>query len=98
MGTRLTRRGCCLLALALLGCGPAAPTAAHTGAEEAARDYFEAVRVRDWRRARELLHPDSRGRFSADAFARAAEQYRRRIGFDPEAVHVRSCEEQGEEA
>jgi hypothetical protein len=99
MWTRRTRRGGCLLALAaLVGCGPAQPTAPHTGAEEAARDYFEAIRARDWRRGYELLHPDSRGRWSADGFARVAEEYRRRIGFDPEAVHVRSCEEQGEGA
>src|SRR5438105_2823170 len=87
-----------LLLPALAGCGPAEPTTPHTGAEEAARDYYQAIRLRDWRRAYGLLHPDSRGRWQADGFARVAEDYRRRIGFEPEAVHVRSCEEQGDEA
>ncbi len=99
MTMRRARGAACLLALAaLLGCGPAPPTTPHTGAEEAARDYYDAIRRRDWGRAYELLHPDSRARWSADGFARAAEEYRRRLGFEPEAVKVRSCEEQGEEA
>jgi hypothetical protein len=53
---------------------------------------------RDWPRAYDLLHPQSRARWSADGFARAAEAYRRGIGFLPDAVRVRSCEEQGEKA
>jgi hypothetical protein len=93
----LARLGGCLL-LALAGCGPAAPTTPHTGAEEAARDYHDALRRRDWSRAYDLLHPDSRARWKSDAFARVAEVYRRRLGFEPEAVVVRSCEEQGDEA
>jgi hypothetical protein len=93
---RVRLAGCCLLVLA--GCGPAQPTAPHTGAEEAARDYYEAICRRDWPRACELLHPDSRARWNADGFAGAAAEYRRRLGFEPEAVHVRSCEEQGDEA
>ena len=87
-----------LLLLALVGCGPSGPTTPHTGAEEAARDYYEAVRARDWGRAYDLLHPDSRRRWPADGFARLAADYRRRIGFESEAVQVRSCEEQGEQA
>jgi hypothetical protein len=81
-----------------MGCGGPQPTAPHTGAEEAARDYFEAIQRRDWGGAYALLHPDSRKRWNADGFARAAEAYRRGLGFEPAAVHVRSCEEQGDEA
>lgn len=49
-------------------------------------------------RAYGLLHPESRARWNADRFARAAEAYRRGLGFEPEAVRVRSCGEQGDEA
>jgi hypothetical protein len=90
---------CCIAGLlALTGCGPAQPTAPNTGAADAARGYYEAIRGRDWQRAYCLLHPDSRSRWDADGFARAADDYRRRLGFEPAAVHVRSCEEQGDEA
>jgi hypothetical protein len=93
-----TRLAWCLAVVALAGCGPGQPTTPRTGAEEAARDYYEAIRRRDWGRAYDLLHPQSRAQWSANGFARAAEAYRRGIGFEPEAVRVRSCEEQGEEA
>jgi hypothetical protein len=97
--TTWTPARCCVLALmALAGCGTARPTTPHPGAEEAARGYYEAIRLRDWGRAYELLHPDTRGRWTAEGFARAGAEYRRRLGFEPEALHVRSCEEQGDEA
>jgi hypothetical protein len=99
MKRRPPRGACYLLALAALaGCGPPQPTVPHTGAEEAARDYYDAIRRRDWGRAYELLHSESRARWKSDSFARVAEEYRRRLGFEPEAVRVRSCEEQGDEA
>jgi hypothetical protein len=87
-----------VVCLALAGCGPGQPTTPRTGAEEAARAYYDAVLRRDWGRAYDLLHPESRARWKADDFARAAEAYRRGLGFEPEAVRVRSCEEQGDEA
>jgi hypothetical protein len=83
---------------ALAGCGPALPTTPHTGAEEAVRGYYEAIRLGDWGHAYDLLHPDTRRRWTAEGFARVGTEYRRRIGFEPEALHVRSCEEQGDEA
>jgi hypothetical protein len=99
MWTSPSRLGWCLTILAVIvGCGPAQPTALHTGAEEAARDYYDAIRGSDWNRAYELLYPQSRARWNATGFARAAEEYRRGLGFDPEAVRIRSCEQQGEEA
>jgi hypothetical protein len=84
--------------VALAGCQPTPPTTPHTGAEETTRDFFDAIRSRNWGRGYELLHPDSRARWTAEGFARVAEDYRRRLGFEPEEVLVRSCEEQGEEA
>ena len=99
MKTRPLRAVALLLVLATVaGCRPAPSATPHTGAEEAVRDYYDAIRRRDWARAYELLHPDARGRWTADGFVRLAEKYRRRLGFEPEEVYVRSCEEQGEEA
>jgi hypothetical protein len=93
------RAGCLLLVLTTLGgCGTAQPQAVRTGAEEAVRDYYEAIRRGDWGRAYELLHPDTRARWNAEGFARLAEGYRRQLGFEPDAIHLRSCEEQGAEA
>jgi hypothetical protein len=85
-----------LVALGLLGCG-AAPLAG-TGAREAAQAYFEALIRRDWPTAYTLLHPESRRRLTADEFAGLAAAYRRRLGFEPEEVRIRACEEHGQDA
>jgi hypothetical protein len=90
---------CCALLLAgLVGCGPALPTTPHTGAEEAARDYFEAIRRGDWTSAYAKLDPESRVQLSLAAFARARADYQQRLGFEPETLHIRSCQEQDDEA
>jgi hypothetical protein len=62
------------------------------------RDYYEAVLRQDWGRAYTTLHAESRARCSAEQFTRLAQSYRRDLGFEPEEVHVRSCEEHGTEA
>ena len=54
MRTRLAGR---VVLAALAGYGPGQPTTPRTGAEEAARDNYEAVVRRDWLRAYDLLHP-----------------------------------------
>jgi hypothetical protein len=92
-------RGALLLVLAALaGCSEAPATTPHTGAEEAVRDYYEAIRRRDWGRAYELLSPDAQARWNVNGFAQFAEGYRRQLGFELEEVYIRSCEEQGDEA
>ncbi len=83
---------------ALAGCGPATSTPAGTGARETAESFYEAVIRQDWPAAHAALDPDVRKRLSPEQFARLAAQYRRGLGLEPEAVHVRSCEEHGTEA
>jgi hypothetical protein len=84
-----------LLLAAGLGC---AARPADTGAREVVQDYYEALARQDWPQAYADLHPDSRRRWSADQFARLAQGYRRGVGFEPDGVRIRSCEEHGGEA
>lgn len=87
-----------LLLAGVAGCSAAPAPPAGTGAKEAAQGYYEALLRRDWQQAYAALHPDSQRRCTQEQFARLGETYRRNLGFDPEAVHVRACEEQGTEA
>ena len=64
----------------------------------AAHDFYEALVRQDWPRAYAALDPDTQKRHSPEQFARLAQQYRRGLGLEPQAVHVRSCEEHGAEA
>jgi hypothetical protein len=77
----------------LVGCGREPP--AGTGALEVVRDYHEALMRRDWPRAYVARDPDTCKRFSQEQFAWLAKEH---LGFEPTAVHVRSCEERGDEA
>src|SRR5262245_7167342 len=87
-----------LLLAGLAGCSrtPEPPTG--TGAKEAVRSYFEALMRRDWQQAYAALHPDSRKRYTPEQFALLAQAYRQNLGFEPQELHVRSCEEQGARA
>lgn len=90
-----------LLGIALLlamtaGCGKSAP--AGTGAREAAVAYYEALEQADWPAAYALLDAASRKRITPDQFARLGQRYRQGLGFQPASVHIRSCEEHGDEA
>jgi hypothetical protein len=62
------------------------------------RDYYEALLRQDWGRAYTALHSETRAQWSAEHFTRLAQSYRRNLGFEPEEVQVRSCEEHGAEA
>jgi hypothetical protein len=87
------------LLLGAVGCGrPAEPAPPDTGAKDAARGYFDAVIRRDWPAAYAGLHPDTTKSLPAADFARRAEAYRRQLGFEPTAVHLRTCEENGDRA
>jgi hypothetical protein len=80
------------------GCADRAERPSGTGAEESVRSFYEALRREDWGAAYAVLHSDSRARLSAEHFARRARSYRSGLGFVPEAVQVRSCEEQDAQA
>jgi hypothetical protein len=86
-----------LFAGAVAGCG-GTPTPAGTGAREAVQDYYDALVRRDWPAAYASLDADSRKRCSAEQFTRLAQNYRKDLGFEPDGVHVRACEEHGAEA
>jgi hypothetical protein len=88
-----------LIGLVLLaGCSRARGPSGGSGAREVVEAYFEALGRQDWKRAYEALHSDSRARYGIEQFTHLAQSYRRDLGFEPEAVHVRSCEEHGAEA
>jgi hypothetical protein len=82
----------------MAGCRSAPAPSPGTGAREVARGYYEALIRQDWATAYAALHPETRSRYGLGQFTRLARNYRRNLGFEPEAVHVRSCEEHGAEA
>jgi hypothetical protein len=87
-----------LLAGATPGCRsePAPPPG--TGAKEVVQGYYEALIRQDWAAAYAALDPRTRSRYGPELFTRRAQYYRHGLGFEPHAVHVRSCEEHGAEA
>lgn len=98
MGECRGRLAALLLLAGLVGCNRTPTPAAGTGAKEAAQAYYEALMRRDWQKAYAALHADSQKRCTQEQFARLGEAYRRNLGFEPDDVHVRSCNEQGIEA
>jgi hypothetical protein len=88
----------CLSLALVIGCSRAPPPPTGTGAAETAKEYYHAVIHRDWQRAYELLHPETRARLSFENYYRWADAYRQRLKFDPETIHVQACEEHGDEA
>jgi hypothetical protein len=85
------------LAAALAGCSPA-PALPDTGAKDAARVFYEGLLRQDWQQSYAALHPDSQQRYPRAEFIRLAQAYRRNVGFEPEELHIRSCDEQGTQA
>jgi hypothetical protein len=83
--------------LVIAGChAPLLP--ADTGSRDAVRGYFQAIIRQDWALAHAALDRESRSRCPRDEFADLAARYRVGLGFQPEEVRLRSCEEQGERA
>jgi hypothetical protein len=99
MGVCPRRWACGMLVLgALAGCSATPERPPGTGAKEAVQTYYETLLHKDWRKAYSVLDPSSRSRLSADQFARLAQNYVSRLGFEPEAVHVWACDERDAEA
>jgi hypothetical protein len=82
----------------LFGCGPVSEDHKGTGAKHCAQNYFQAIVDQDWSKAYAALNESSQRRWNAKQFAELARKYRRDIGFEPDQVFIRACEEQGSEA
>ena len=85
--------------LLMVGCRAEEPLyLPDTGSRLVVRAFYSGIIERDWANAHGALHVDSRKVFPIETFAKNAERYRQKLGFEPNAVHVRSCDEHGEEA
>ena len=74
------------------------PQSPDTGSRLVVRAFYTGIIQRDWVSAYDTLHADSRKTCSVEAFTKNAQTYRQKLGFEPNAVHVRSCDEHGDEA
>jgi hypothetical protein len=79
--------------LASTGCGSKA-VPIDTGARDAVQSYFEALLGRDSDRAYGVLDPESQARVTLGQFAELTKKYGN-LGFAPQSVKIRSCDEQG---
>jgi hypothetical protein len=93
------QRGLAVMAMtaAVAGCGKPAVRPG-TGAEEVVREFYAALLRQDWSRAYAAVDAQQRSQCSADRFASLAQHYYRGIGFAARELHVRSCEEHGDDA
>jgi hypothetical protein len=80
------------------GCTRASIQPPGTGAKKAVQSYYEALVRRDWEKAYSVLDADSKARCTQEQFSQLAPNYRSRLGFEPDAVHVQTCDEQQAEA
>jgi hypothetical protein len=86
------------LAVLAAGCGSSATPRVRGEAETVVVSFYEAIFRRDWPAAHALLHTESRVNCPLEPFTSLAGAYRRRLGFEPQEVRVRSCEEHEEDA
>ncbi len=87
------RRSCWLLlaVLSLAGCEkqpPAVAASPDTGAQAAARTFFEALMREEWSNAYDTLDAESRGHISKEMFAGRAKAAMKQLGFVPTDVGV----------
>jgi hypothetical protein len=59
--------------------------------------YYEALLRRDWPTAYAALDADSQAWCNLALFSQLAEQYVRNLGMESPEVHLRSCEEHGDQ-
>src|SRR5262245_2811850 len=87
-----------LLAALVVGGGCAKkPIATQSGAETALREFGQALVGKDWPRAYQALHPESRAALGEKQFARLGANYLAGIGFEADEFLIRSCDERGSE-
>lgn len=90
---------CATIAIATAGCGTTpSPPKTGTGSREAARKFYQAIVEREWPKAYDTLHVDSKKRMTIGQFALLASAYRLNLGFDPTDVRVTTCDEKGDSA
>jgi hypothetical protein len=87
-----------LIGSVLIGCSPRPEVPSGTGARECAQNYYQALVHRDWSAAYAVLDTDSRKRWRQAQYSQLAQDYCRELGFEPQAVYVRACEERDTEA
>ena len=87
-----------LVAVTVAGCAKTPVQSPTTGARKAVQRYYEALLSRDWEQAYSVLDADSKARCTPEQFSRLAPNYRSGIGFEPDAVHVRACDEKDAQA
>jgi hypothetical protein len=81
----------------LLGCNQV-PEDSGSGAKECVRDFFQAIISEDWQIAYGKLTPESHKAVTLEQFSGLAVTYRSKLGFEPNAFHIQSCQEQGRDA
>jgi hypothetical protein len=69
-----------------------------TGARECVQCFYRALIEQDWNEAYSKLDSRSQKANSLEQFKRLAQSYRGNLSFEPEAVHIQSCQERGQEA
>ena len=93
-----TALGFAYVAVLICGCGRAAQSRPDTGARQCVQDFCQALIERDWLKAYASLTPRSQKLCSQREFRELAQNYLRDLGFDPDAVGIRLCEERGAQA
>ncbi len=66
-----------------------------TGAKECVQ---KSIIEEDWQRAYENLAPENQKAATLEQFARLARDYRAGLGFEPEELHLRACQEHDSQA
>ena len=84
--------------LMMSGCGRAVEGRPDTGARQRVQSFCQALVERDWPKAYACLTPRSQRLCSQQEFGELAQNYLRGVGFNPEAVGIRLCEERGARA
>src|SRR5437867_1565644 len=97
MKQRVRLLGALLAGSFLFGCTREQPDPG-TGARECVRAFFQAIIEEDWQRAYEKTAPESQKAATLEQFARLARAYRVSLGFEPEELHLRACQEHDSEA
>jgi hypothetical protein len=87
-----------LLGGVLTGCSGSPEQPPGTGAKECVQAYYQALVQQDWSKSYAALDPQTQKRCSSQQFTRLAQSYRTGLGFEPEAIHVLSCDERETEA